>query len=246
MRFVANTLLLFCFSLVVTQVYAGTGHDLFDQVLNAHVDNGVVDYPAIKADKRIYDYLDYLAKANPDSFSTNKEKLAFYINAYNAFAIKGIIDGLSPKSFFSKVTYFKTTVYELAGDEVSLDHLEKKIIIPFNEARIHFAIVCASTSCPKLISEAYTADKLEQQLNKNTKTFINNDFKNNFDLSKKRANISKIFDWFTKDFKRDSGSIQKFLAKYAEDKSIADLLRDEKMKVRYVKYDWSLNGKPLE
>ncbi len=220
-------------------------HTLFDEVLKAHVKQGVVNYPAIQKDQRFSEYLDYLADADPASFKTVPEKLAFYINAYNALAIKGILDGLSPGSFFSRITYFKSTEYKLAGEDINLYDLERDIIIPFAEPRIHFAIVCASASCPKLISEAYTADKLEQQLEANTRAFLSNEFKNKFDAGKKVASISKIFDWFTSDFEKHSGSLQKYLAKYVGNAEVAKLLEQEAFKIKYLKYDWSLNGKSI-
>lgn len=224
------------------QAQASSSHDLFDQVLQAHVHAGKVDYPAIKQDSRFHDYLQYLATTNPERFVSSEEKLAFWINAYNALAIKGITDGLSPDGFFSRITYFKSTDYKLAGREINLYDLERDIIIPFNEPRIHFAIVCASASCPNLISEAYVADKLDQQLEDNTRKFINNDFTNNFDVDKKVAKISKIFDWFPEDFAKHSGSVQKFLANYVADATVAKLLAEDAFRVEYLKYDWSLNG----
>lgn len=237
------TLILFCLSFSYQTAYGNSpDHDLFDQVLKAHVQDGHVNYAKIKQDQRFTEYLKYLEVTNPETFSNKEEKLAFWINAYNALAIKGILDGLSPDGFFSRITYFKTTDYKLAGQEINLYDLERDIIIPFNEARIHFAIVCASASCPKLISEAYVATKLEQQLEENTKSFLNNNFKNEFDLENKVAKISKIFDWFPDDFKKDSGSVQKFIAKYVNDSTLSKALNDESLRIQYLTYDWSLNG----
>ena len=245
MKFILHILLL-CLAFSGVQLAGASEHDLFDQVLQKHVSQGKVNYSAIKQDNRFQQYLDYLAKTNPEKFSSESEKLAFWINAYNALAIKGILDGLSPDGFFSRITYFKTTDYDLAGRKMNLYDLERDIIIPFNEPRIHFAIVCASASCPKLIAEAYTADKLEQQLEKNTREFINNSFKNSFDVEKKRAGISKIFDWFPEDFSKHSGSVQKYLANYVDDTAVSNLLAEEKFSVSFLEYDWSLNGNPVK
>ncbi len=230
-----------------TVVHATPSHALFDAILKENVDpNGAVNYPRIKEDPDFAKYLAYLEKTDPATFATKEEQLAFWINAYNALAIKGIIDGLSPRSVFSRISYFKTTDYELAGRKINLYDLERDILIPFNEPRIHFAIVCASTSCPKLITEVYTADKLEQQLEASTINFINNTLKNQFDLDKKIASISKIFDWFPEDFAKASGSVQKYLANYVEDDDISRLLAQDGFKVKYLKYDWSLNGTPVK
>jgi hypothetical protein len=173
-------------------------HEPFSQLLQETVNNGHVDYTAIKNDPRLENYLNELKQARPENYATQAEQLAFWINAYNALALKGIIDGLSPSSFFGRVSYFKTTDYEVAGRTINLYDLERDIIIPFNEPRIHFAIVCASYSCPKLRSEAYFSNTLENQLQENAVDFLNDPLKNNFDVKKKRANLSKIFDWFQK------------------------------------------------
>ena len=218
-------------------------HNDFNQVLVTHVKDGHVDYAGIKNDPLFPKYLETLKTTDPDTFASEEEKLAFWINAYNALAIKGIIDGLSPSTFFGRISYFKTTDFEVAGRTINLYDLERDIIIPFNEPRIHFAIVCASYSCPKLISEAYVASKLDKQLNDNTIAFINNPEKN--DLSgKKTIKVSKIFDWFTEDFAKYSGSVQKYIAPFVQDPALAEALSNENFKVRYLKYNWSLNGSP--
>ncbi|MEM7027902.1 MAG: DUF547 domain-containing protein, partial [Pseudomonadota bacterium] len=203
---------------------------------------GQVNYPGIQADARFNQYLDYLANTNPDTFTNTDEKLSFWINAYNALTIKGILDGLSPGGFFSRITFFKSTKYQVAGMEINLYDLERDIIIPFSEPRIHFAINCASASCPVLIAEAYTAGKLEQQLEANTIAFLNDATKNKFDLNNKTASVSKIFDWFPEDFKQPAGSVQKYLAKYVDNTEVAALLAKDGFRLNYMKYDWSLNG----
>ena len=90
------------------------------------------------------------------------------------------------------------------------------------------------------------ADKLEQQLEQNTRQFINNTSKNKFDSKKKVASISKIFDWFPEDFSKHSGSVQKFLANYIEDTEVAAMLAENMFRLKYLKYDWSLNGTPVK
>lgn len=217
-------------------------HTLLDQVLSQHVKQGQVDYDAIKADQRFFDYLEVLKQTNVDDFSTREEKLAFWINAYNALAIQGILEGRSPSSFFGRAKYFLTSKYHLAGMEVTLDHLEKKIIIPFAEPRIHFAIICASYSCPKLRSGAYTAEDLDRQLEENTRDFINDPIKNMYDKSTRTARVSKIFDWFESDFTAHSDSISAYIAQYLNDTALAADMRSKDYRIKYLKYNWSLNG----
>ena len=225
---------------------AGEAEDAFAGLLRDNVSAaGAVNYPGIKADPRLAEYLDYLALADPDAFATDQQRLAFWINAYNALAIKGILDGLSPDGLLARVIFFRTTDYTLAGREINLYDLERDIIIPFNEPRIHFAINCASASCPILGAAPYVADQLEPQLEAATRAFINDPGKNRFDLAANTASISKIFDWFRADFERAAGSVQKYLASYVADPEAALHLARDGFEVRYLDYDWSLNGTPV-
>lgn len=217
-------------------------HQGFDAVLKDHVTDGQVDYTSIQQDSRFHNYLSAIQNINPKNFATKQQQLAFWINAYNALAIKGIIDNLSPSSLFGRYSFFKSTNYKVAGQTINLDDLEKKIIIPFEEPRIHFAIVCASASCPKLRSEAYLASRLNEQLETNTYEFLNNENKNQFNSNKKVAKVSKIFDWFTDDFEKHSGSVQKYIAQYVDNKALKIALSNESYKIKYLKYDWQLNG----
>ena len=231
---------------VATSVVASTSdlHQPFDEVLVAHVTNGSVNYAGIADDPRFDSYIDRLAATNPQQLSDRKARLAYWINAYNAFAIKGIIDGGSPSSFFGRIGYFKNGTYNAGGKDINLYDLERDVLIPMNEPRIHFAIVCASMSCPLLISEAYTAEKLDQQLEANAREFINDERKNRFDRQAKIAHLSKIFDWFDKDFEEHSGSVLRYVAQYVDDPELAAALERGDYRVKHLRYDWSLNGTP--
>ncbi len=217
-------------------------HYLFDQVLKEHVNDGYVNYQAIRNDQRFFDYVESLKTANINDFESDSAKLAFWINAYNALAIKGILDGKSPSTLWGRKKYFLDAKYQLAGRKMSLNHLEMKVIIPLDEVRIHFAIVCASYSCPKLRSEAYVAEHLERQLEENAHDFVNDSLKNAFDKEKSTARISKIFKWFKKDFVTKAGSLDKYLAQYVKDTDIVKQLNSGNFKVKFQKYNWNLNG----
>ena len=219
-----------------------SGHTLLESILKNNVKDGAVDYPAIANDSTFDKYLIELSK--PLSASARNEQLAFWINAYNAFAIRGILDGKSPSTFFGRVAYFKNTKYNIADRRISLYDLEHKVIIPFMEPRIHFAINCASVSCPKLASKAYTASELEPQLESAARSFINDPTRNQFNRENKVAHLSKIFNWFEKDFEQHSGSVQKYIAQFVDDTALAEELRNEEYKVKFLRYDWSLNGTP--
>lgn len=217
-------------------------HRSFDEVLRANVADGKVNYPGIAQDPRFADYLEQL-KVEP-AFGSREQELAYWINAYNALAIKGILDGKSPASFLGRIVYFKTTDYPVGGKKIDLYDLEREILIPLGEPRIHFAIVCASASCPKLRSEAYTADRLEQQLEVNARAFINDPTRNHLDREHKIAYLSKIFDWFDRDFEQHSGSVQRYVARYVDDPELAKALENERYRIKHLKYDWNLNGTP--
>ncbi len=230
-------------SLIGSNTYADSDHKLFDNIVKNHVIDGVVDYPAIAEDSTFNQYLEQLA--NPPATQSRDEQLAFWINGYNALAIHGILDGLSPSTFFGRIGYFKNAKYAIGGRSITLNDLERKIIIPYNEPRIHFAINCASASCPKLVSYAYSAQQLDQQLDTVTRNFINDSTRNRFDRQNKVAHLSKIFDWFKKDFEQHSGSVQKYVAQFVNDPKLAKELNSEQYRIKFLKYDWSLNGKPL-
>jgi hypothetical protein len=218
-------------------------HRLFDEVLRQHVKDGMVDYPAIAADARFATYLAQLTHVDPNTLPTREDRLAFWINVYNAFAIKGILEGLSPQNVFGRYEYFIKRTYQVGGAGINLYDLEHAILVKeFKEPRIHFAIVCASRSCPKLRSEAYVPAQLNVQLEQNAKDFINDTAKNRFDRACREAMLSKIFDWFGEDFIINSGSLIDYVKKYVADKSLQRELAAEPFSVEFLSYDWSLNG----
>ena len=217
-------------------------HDIFDGLLKKYVDkNGNVNYIGLKKDQKILDsYLTLLSSNEPSASWSKDEQLAYWINAYNAFtislvvkhypvaSIKEIRPGIS---FINSVWDIK--FIKIGKETYDLNNLEHGIIRKkFDEPRVHFAINCASYSCPALRNEAYTADKLDAQLTDAAKSFLADKNKNEF--TPDRITISKIFDWFTGDFKKN-GSLIDFLNKYAPVKINA------KAKIDYKDYIWSLN-----
>ena len=221
---------------------AEVDHGLLDSVLKNSVDDGFVNYPKIAADKSFATYLEQLATAAPPG--AKNDKLVFYMNAYNALAIKGILDGKSPGNFLSRHLFFKSAKYNLAGGETNLHNVEHEILRKLDEPRIHFSIVCASSSCPKIRSDAFTGTKLEAQLDENTRAFINDPSRNRFDKKEKIAYLSQIFKWFEEDFEKSTGSAQKFIARYVSDAEIVKDLATDGYKVKYLDYSWNLNGTP--
>lgn len=220
-------------------------HKVFHEVVHAHVQDGSVDYPAIHADDRLPIYLEQLDRVDPNALTTQNERLAFWINAYNAFAIKGILDQYSPTSYWGRYRYFIGRDYRVGGEVMNLYDLERKVLIAqFHEPRVHFAIVCASLSCPKLQAWAFEPDQLELQLDRVARDFINDPTRNRFDRVKKVASLSMIFKWFDEEFTRAAGSVLTYIIRYMDDPELVqDLIRAE-YRIEYLDYDWSLNGIP--
>ena len=220
-------------------------HRLLGQVFASHVKDGVVDYPSIQKDDRLPTYLAQLDRVDPNGFATRNERLAFWINAYNAFAIKGILDHYSPASYVGRYRYFIGRDYRIGGAAINLYDLERQVLIKqFQEPLIHFAIVCASTSCPKLQTWAYEPDQLERQLDRVARDFISDPTRNRFDRTQKVAYLSMIFKWFDDDFRKAAGSVLSYVTRYVSDPELVqDLMRSD-YRIEYLDYDWSVNGIP--
>ncbi|WP_040585705.1 DUF547 domain-containing protein [Spirosoma luteum] len=224
---------------------APVDHSIFDKLLKKYVnDKGLVNYKGFKSDVKTLDqYLDMLSKNPPASSWSKNEEMAYWINAYNAFTIKDVVKHYpieSIKDIGSKIQIpFVTTpwaekFFTIGGEKMSLDNIEHGTLRKkYNDPRIHFALVCASISCPRLRNEAFTADKLDAQLNDQGSDFLNNPAKNK--ISKDAAKLSKYFDWYKGDFKDGGQSVVKWVNKYSTTK-ITD-----NTKIDYLDYNWNLN-----
>lgn len=212
----------------------------WDALLQQYVNDGFVDYRGLRQDSRFPSVVKAIEQADSGAMS-NPQKLAYYINAYNILAIQGILNGKSPAGALGRVRYFYRDKYLVAGEKLTLSALENDYIRTLGEPRIHFAIVCASKSCPPLRSQAYTANDLDRQLDDNTRRFLADKSKNDLDKNTGIASISKIFKWFSDDFEAQGG-VQNFLAQYTREPDIAAMLRANGFKIKYRDYDWSLNG----
>jgi hypothetical protein len=238
-RFAAPILLL----AMANASMAAPDYVAFDELLQQNVGNGFVNYAGIEANPQFRRFVQQVGETDAGSLPERNDKLTFYINAYNALAIQGILDGYSPVRLFGRYKFFKSKKYLVLGKKVNLFDLERKILIPMREPRIHFAIVCASMSCPRLSNRAYLPETLEQQLDEGARRFINDISRNHFDLPRRMAYVSKIFDWYRDDFELAAGSVQRYLASYVEDVEVAKALDNDEFDVRFLKYDWNLNGR---
>lgn len=213
----------------------------WDQLLGSAVSEGQVDYSQWRDNPRFEALVDQVAVTDTSGMD-RQQKLAFFINAYNILAARGILDGRSPTGVLGRYLYFKSDKYSVAGKRISLHQLEHEWIRPLKEPRIHFAIVCASRSCPILQSEAYTAARLDEQLEAAARGFVNDTSRNRFDPGAGKAELSRIFKWFEEDFEEESGSVQAYLAALVESDEASSLLAHGGFRISYLEYDWSLNG----
>lgn len=208
--------------------------------------------PALK------DYLDGLSAVAPGTYGTwtRAQQLAFLINAYNAFAVELILtrypDLKSIKDLGSFVqSPWKKKFFHLLGQERSLDEVEHDMIRApgvFDDPRIHVAVVCASIGCPMLRNEAFVAERLDAQLDDAMRRFLADRSRNRFDVGSGILSVSKIFDWYRKDFERGHkgfDSLQTLFARHADvlgttPQAQADL-RAGRYKLAFLDYDWALN-----
>ena len=217
-------------------------HQLFNQLLGdvVHVQDfqSRVDYPRlIKQRTTLNLYLESVSSVSKPTFDTftPDQQLAFLINAYNGNQLRQVIDNYPIKSIKDVGSFFSSPwskeFFTLFGQPTSLDFVEHKLIRQlFKEPRIHFAVNCASISCPPLQNEAYIAGKLDQQLESAAENFLL-DTQANY-LKGDTLYVSKIFDWYEEDF---PGGVLQFVARYREDLPAAGL------KLKYSDYNWNLN-----
>ena len=238
-------------------------HSEWDKLTKAHVveiRGGVateVDYRSFKKnDRALSAYLKQLASVSRAQFDglSKSEQLAFLINAYNAWTVELILteypnlDSIKDLGGFLSSPWKKEFV-PLFGGEVSLDHIEHELIRGsgrYNDPRIHFAVNCASVGCPALRAEAYVGDRLDQQLETQTKAFLKDRTRNR--LQKKEIEVSSIFKWYQDDFEqgwRGADSLEAFLALYSHslglDQATEKRLKSGKIDIEFLDYDWRLN-----
>jgi hypothetical protein len=224
---------------------ASFSHELFDQVLQEHVDEkGRVNYTKLKANpKKLEAYLDLLAFANPEELSYN-EQLTFWINTYNALVIKGVVNHY-PTTSVRKVKlfngFFSRLKFQVANKMYTLNQIEHDIIrIEFVEPRVHFVLVCASSSCPPLWNRAFSAETIEERLETATFNFIRNPEQVRIDRPKRHVYVSKIFKWYDDDFTEGYDGVTDFLTDYLPPEDV-EFLESTDVKLRHLDYDWTLN-----
>ena len=230
----------FLLSLILfTNTYSQTS--IFNSLLKKHVNNkGNVNYKAFKNEEsKLQEYLNYLERTTPQKNWSPAKSKAFWINTYNAYTIKLILDNYPLKSITTIKEKGKSAwdiqFVKVGGKNHTLNHIEHEILRKkFNDPKIHVGVNCASGSCPKLGNFAFTEANYDVKTTLLLKKFINDPQKNK--ISHNEIQLSKIFDWFKSDFTQN-GSIIDFLNKYSDTKISTTA------KIKYLEYDWSLNGK---
>lgn len=209
-------------------------HALFNELLQKHVNpKGNVNYKGVITDKKqLSNYLLLLSKTAPDDSWTKEEKLAYWMNAYNAFTIKLIIDHYPIKSIKDIKSPWDYRFIKIDKKWYTLNDIEHRILRKMNEPKIHFGINCASYSCPPLLNKAFTSATVSNDLEFLAQQFINDKRRNT--ISENYIEVSKIFQWFSKDFKTE-GTLIDYLNNYSNIQIM------NTAKTSYKKYDWRLN-----
>jgi Protein of unknown function, DUF547 len=223
---------------------APVSHAPFTELLKKHVAaNGKVNYKGFIRDSlQLNQYLKQLSDNPPQNSWSREDQLAYWINAYNAFTVQLIIRNYPLKSIKDigsrvKIPFVNTPwdikFIRIGRKKFDLNNIEHGILREkFKEPRIHFAIVCASVSCPRLLNEAYVGNQINQQLDAQARDFINDKSRNK--VSANAAQLSQIFNWFGGDFTRN-GTLTEFINRYASVKI------NKNARITYLDYNWGLN-----
>jgi uncharacterized membrane protein YdjX (TVP38/TMEM64 family) len=221
-------------------------HSQFDALLRDHVDaDGWIDYRGLaEAPERLDQYIASLADAPFEELGRD-EKLALLINAYNAFTLRLILDHRPVDSIrdIPAEERWDAQRWDLAGDTVSLNQIEHERIRPnFVEPRVHFALVCAAVGCPILRGEAYTADRLEEQLADQNRYVHSHDRWFRFEPEESVVHLTALYNWYGGDFEQVAGSVLEYAARHAP--ALREALdAGNEVTIRWLDYDWSLNSR---
>jgi len=228
----------------------------WERVLKANVsEDGLVNYEALKKNRADLDaFVTSLAthgpSSQPDQYRTLNDKIAYWSNAYNALVMQGVTDKYPIKSVKDiKIFYgfFKRMDFRADNRTLVLEDIESGLLRPLGEPRIHFAINCASRSCPKLFREPWRADSLNEMLDTAARRYLNDARENRLDPATGTLYLSSIFKWYEDDFmgwlKRNNrpAVIGEYVAPYFSESNLAVWKSRKDWSVKYLDYDWDLN-----
>ncbi len=227
---------------------AAFDHSQFDLILKQYVDEkGLVDYNGIAQDWRFSEYMKSLESAKVEELSRDGQ-LAFWINAYNAVTIDKVIKKKPKQSVretvipgvWTSTKFFSSRTHTVANRLLSQDDIEEILRKEFKDPRIHFTIICASSSCPKLPRVAYTEGNVRARLEEETRTYLNSERGIRIDRARNTLYLSRIFDWFEEDFVQKFGSVEDFIRPYLRRDVLSFL--GQKPKMKFLGYNWALNA----
>jgi hypothetical protein len=236
MKKILIILLLFCVNTITNAQNIDTFFAKTDAFFKKNVSNNKVDYQNIKVNTAsLNEILEIASKIDISKEDTNTTK-AFWINAYNLSVIKGIVSKYPVKSPMDIVGFFDKNTHLIANKKITLNDIEGKMLrAKYNDARLHFVLVCGANGCPPIINNAYLPSTLDEQLNKQTTLAVNNPNFIKVNTASKKVELSQIFEWYKEDFVSKTTKEIDFLNKFRNDKI------DTKFKVSYYAYDWTLN-----
>jgi hypothetical protein len=214
-------------------------HGALDRALRATVSNGSVDYTALRTNRDLATYVAALPSAAPAKLSTN-DRLAFWINAYNALVLKSVVDHPRIARPLDVEGFFNARRHSVAGRSLTLNQIEHDIIRKeFSEPLVHFGLVCAAVSCPQILPEAYRGATVRAVLAANARRYLASS-QNGVDRTRRVVRLSQIFEWYKADFGGDRG-LRAFLRTYAP-ATFTEVLSAGGT-IEYRPYEWRLNGK---
>jgi hypothetical protein len=251
--------LLFCIAILAAPAVNAFDHQhgAYERILKETVlfsgHQSKVDYRLLKdRQAELQAYLGDIEGVRRETYEEwdRSQQMAFLINAYNAFTLKLIVDnypGIESIRDLGGLVFnspWKQKFFTLFDRSAHLDYIEHDLLRrDFNDPRIHFAIVCASRGCPPLLTTAYVGERLDEQLDNAARNFLTDPERNRYNATRRRLELSPIFNWFQDDFVKQAGSIQAFVAPYiSSDPEIRLLLQNRGASITYLDYDWSLNG----
>ena len=268
LRVLALTLLLFAApasarAADISELYAPFAELLDDHLLEHHTGQGglvtafdyraALDHPDTQA--RLEDQQRRLAGFDPDRLDARAPAIAFWLNAYNFFMISHILetareDGLvdSVRDYghlFNPYRVFRRDLFDVGGQRHSLSEIENDILLGedfaargWKDARVHFAVNCASVGCPPLLAKPYTADNVETLLETNTRQALKTGL--HLDIRDETLYLTSLFDWYEAHFADQSGSVRAFIAEHVDDEHLAAI--EQTRRTRFIDYDWDLNS----
>ncbi|MHA1924545.1 MAG: DUF547 domain-containing protein [Candidatus Thorarchaeota archaeon] len=232
--------------------YEALGQTLSDLLDRYRDPVGNVNYMALLGDNTIVKHAESLANFNLDSLKTREERLAFWINSYNALSIYGVIKKIKSDpgfikkgigNWFGRVRFFAIRKFNVGGKSYTLRTIENMIRREFTEPRIHFALNCSTLGCPVLKDGLYSAENLENELEEAARLYIRSNRGSRLDRDMRILHLSLIFKWYRNDFKATGKSLVQYVAGYLQEEDAEYLLNNEKViKTRFIEYDWSLNN----